>query len=1223
VIRIQNLINNPISIKIDLVLNFSYVLEIGPLGSAEVDDNVVRYGLDQLMPYKLSGVIDFDESLLVDGATGLQGPTGNQGVTGVRGLTGVQGQTGLGTTGAQGNQGATGLQGPTGYKGDTGSRGATGAQGLGVTGLVGTTGVQGIVGPQGATGLTGVTGHTGVTGVQGQTGAKGSTGSIGMQGQTGAQGETGVGIQGTTGVKGVTGTQGNQGYTGATGLQGLVGTQGATGSRGTTGVAGVKGTTGSAGVTGLAGGQGVTGVQGQTGVGTKGATGAIGATGSGLQGETGVQGQTGTSITGDQGATGVAGVIGETGVQGSTGLQGIQGVAGATGLVGPQGQTGAAGVAGSQGVTGLKGSTGLQGQTGLQGPNGLTGVAGATGEKGVTGVGTTGVQGITGLQGDQGQTGAAGVGVQGDVGSTGVQGQTGLQGNQGQTGIGATGVVGTTGPRGLTGAAGLQGSTGTQGIQGDVGYTGVQGQTGAAGSIGSTGVQGSQGATGFMGVTGVRGLTGLNGLNGVTGTKGTTGVPGQTGLQGLTGISIQGVTGLQGINGQTGIKGSTGVQGQTGAEGNTGLQGETGTGPQGETGLRGVTGPGVGVQGSTGVQGLQGATGVKGATGIGTQGLTGVQGAQGTTGVKGATGIDGVTGSQGETGVGVAGSQGATGVQGTQGATGAGGGGGANQQLSNLVPTIYNPSGGLSGIQINTNLMFATPANRLIPNTYKVQTNDDYFPIFGGYTGTHLKITSGTIIDSVGISGDLILGIGSANAGRGKIKIQDTSNGDGTTGVIGHVWTQTAADGSGAWQATGGGGVNTALSNLTAPTSINQDLTFEATPQIPYNSPSTTDHTITTATPTAPADLNSSHNLILKTGSSSFGSTGSVTIKTPQATNTGWGAGAVRSGNIILDVGISSNVPTITPGSLKIKDQSNAGGTTGVIGHVWTQTAADGSGAWQATPAAPLVKIATVSRAAAVVVGVGGGGYITYNEVSDPDNIFDNAQSRFVIPAGTVGTVKGVIKASFFMDSAFAVSDGNIAIRKNGTAIIQTGMFGVEGTTLAGAFNVEGVANDYFEVFFVPTAPAGTHTLGADVTRNFASFELFALSVGATYTKYTITHSDLQTAALTNNAILLTLPIQSIVETVMMKTTTAFAGTGITDYQLSIGITGNQTKYMPNFDCDAAVSGSNYSLTSVATGGDNFNATEAIRVYATATGANLDQSTAGSIDIWVKVATLP
>jgi hypothetical protein len=128
---------------------------------------------------------------------------------------------------------------------------------------------------------------------------------------------------------------------------------------------------------------------------------------------------------------------------------------------------------------------------------------------------------------------------------------------------------------------------------------------------------------------------------------------------------------------------------------------------------------------------------------------------------------------------------------------------------------------------------------------------------------------------------------------------------------------------------------------------------------------------------------------------------------------------------------------------------------------------------------------------------------------------------------------------------------------------------------------------------------------------------------GPSWTKYTIGHAALQAAALTNNAAVLTLPIRGMVTGIMIKTSTAFVGTGITDYNLSVGIVGNESKYLPAYNALSAVSGGNYNVSSVAIGGEDFAATEGIKLFATSVGANLNQSSAGSVDIWVKTETLP
>lgn len=148
---------------------------------------------------------------------------------------------------------------------------------------------------------------------------------------------------------------------------------------------------------------------------------------------------------------------------------------------------------------------------------------------------------------------------------------------------------------------------------------------------------------------------------------------------------------------------------------------------------------------------------------------------------------------------------------------------------------------------------------------------------------------------------------------------------------------------------------------------------------------------------------------------------------------------------------------------------------------------------------------------------------------------------------------------------------------------------------------------------------------GVTVTEPVADEILVTIpgGAGSSWTKYTISHIALQAAALTNNAAVLTLPIKGIVTGILIKTTTAFSGGGITDYDLTVGITGNESKHLPTYDALAAVAGGNYDISSVAVGGADLNATEDIKVFATSAGANLDQSAAGSVDIYVKTETLP
>lgn len=91
----------------------------------------------------------------------------------------------------------------------------------------------------------------------------------------------------------------------------------------------------------------------------------------------------------------------------------------------------------------------------------------------------------------------------------------------------------------------------------------------------------------------------------------------------------------------------------------------------------------------------------------------------------------------------------------------------------------------------------------------------DKLGIGSGSSG-NLLLASGSAGGATATSGNVTVQIGTAT-NRGKFKIVD-----GSEGTVGHLWTQTAADGSGAWQAFSAG-ANTTLSNL-GTTAINADL---------------------------------------------------------------------------------------------------------------------------------------------------------------------------------------------------------------------------------------------------------------------------------------------------------------------------------------------------------------------------------------------------------------
>jgi hypothetical protein len=192
-------------------------------------------------------------------------------------------------------------------------------------------------------------------------------------------------------------------------------------------------------------------------------------------------------------------------------------------------------------------------------------------------------------------------------------------------------------------------------------------------------------------------------------------------------------------------------------------------------------------------------------------------------------------------------------------------------------------------------------------------------------------------------------------------------------------------------------------------------------------------------------------------------------------------------------------------------------------------------------------------------------------------------------------------------------------VRRGRVRVANDGAVGLLGST-SGEVSIKPAAVTTPHALTLPAAQGAASTV---LTNDGSGNLSWAAGGGSSWTKYTIAHTALQAAALTNNAAVLTLPIKGIVEGILIKTTTAFAGSGITSYNLTVGITGNESKYLPTYDADAAVTGSNYDISSVAIGGEDLGATEAIKVFATSVGANLDQSSAGSVDIYIKTATLP
>lgn len=119
--------------------------------------------------------------------------------------------------------------------------------------------------------------------------------------------------------------------------------------------------------------------------------------------------------------------------------------------------------------------------------------------------------------------------------------------------------------------------------------------------------------------------------------------------------------------------------------------------------------------------------------------------------------------------------------------------------------------------------------------------------------------------------------------------------------------------------------------------------------------------------------------------------------------------------------------------------------------------------------------------------------------------------------------------------------------------------------------------------------------------------------------KFSVSHLDFQTAGLTQNISLYSLPAGGLIHGVKLKTSEAFAGAGITDYFLSLGFVGALDDLMIEYSVIPAVANDTFAIAQTFDS-RNHGAAVDVRIAARAVGANLDQSTAGEADIWLLIS---
>lgn len=143
-----------------------------------------------------------------------------------------------------------------------------------------------------------------------------------------------------------------------------------------------------------------------------------------------------------------------------------------------------------------------------------------------------------------------------------------------------------------------------------------------------------------------------------------------------------------------------------------------------------------------------------------------------------------------------------------------------------------------------------------------------------------------------------------------------------------------------------------------------------------------------------------------------------------------------------------------------------------------------------------------------------------------------------------------------------------------------------------------------------------------DKLENKAEASYTPVSVTAHWVKVTKTYADFAIAGPTNDISVYTLPSRGYIHDIKIIPSTAFSGGLISAYTVSVGPAGSLTKYAVATN----VFTGNTTLASIHTplvGLESTSGTTDIRAQAIATTGLLDAATAGVVDFYFLVSTLP
>lgn len=217
------------------------------------------------------------------------------------------------------------------------------------------------------------------------------------------------------------------------------------------------------------------------------------------------------------------------------------------------------------------------------------------------------------------------------------------------------------------------------------------------------------------------------------------------------------------------------------------------------------------------------------------------------------------------------------------------------------------------------------------------------------------------------------------------------------------------------------------------------------------------------------------------------------------------------------------------------------------------------------------------------------------------------------------------------------------AITKSGSPVGQIASFTVP-AGVGQAYGIECQVNGGTGAVFGDTKKSAVYVLDAGAQRPFFIGETFeadatygvvprlntafanagtvVYDTTTTWAKYTKTYAQLAVAAMTTDVELLSLPARGVIHAVVIKHSAAFTGGALADYTVSVGVAGNLTKYASAFNVFQAPGDTVFQVSN-SLFSENYGAATSVRLAAVSTTDDLDEATAGSVDVWVLTSKLP